>query len=89
MYILFESLGWAGMITFLLAYYGISSGRLKPDGVLYQWMNLLGSIAVSISVFIKHAWPAFTLEVIWGGIALVTLIRIFKKRKEQDNNVKQ
>lgn len=70
------------MITFVIAYYGISSGKLKADGLLYQWMNLGGAIAVSFSVFVKQAWPAFALEVVWGGIALVTLLRLLNQHKK-------
>lgn len=83
MSVLFEALGWAGTITFVVAYYGISFGKLKADSLLYQWMNLLGAIAIAFSVFVKQAWPAFALEVVWGGIALVTLIRLLKKHKTQ------
>ena len=83
MSVLFEALGWAGTITFVVAYYGISFGKLKADSLLYQWMNLLGAIAIAFSVFVKQAWPAFALEVVWGGIALVTLIRLLKKPKAQ------
>jgi len=78
---IYEILGWMGTVTFLLAYYGISTGKLKADGELYQWMNLGGAIAVSFSVFVKKAWPAFALEIVWGAIALVTLVRILNKRK--------
>ena len=81
MNIICEMLGWAGTITFVVAYYGISFGKLKADSLLYQWMNLLGAVAIAFSVFVKHAWPAFALEVVWGGIALVTLIRLLKNRK--------
>ncbi len=79
--IIFETLGWVGMITFVIAYYGVSFGKLKADGLLYQWMNFLGAIAIGFSVFVKHAWPAFALEVVWGGIALATLIRLLIRRK--------
>ncbi len=76
-----EALGWAGMITFVIAYYGISSGKIKVDSLLYQWMNLGGAIAVAFSVFVKQAWPAFALEVVWGAIALSTLLRLSNKKK--------
>ena len=78
---LFDILGWLGMITFLAAYYGISTNKLKVDDTLYHWMNFLGAIAVSFSVFVKHAWPAFTLEVIWGAIALISLIKQYRMKK--------
>jgi hypothetical protein len=82
MSVMLETLGWAGMVTFVIAYYGVSSGKLKADGKLYQWMNFGGAIAVGSSVFAKQAWPAFVLEVIWGAIALMALIRLWRGHKE-------
>ena len=79
--ILCEALGWVGTITFVVAYYGVSFGKLKADSLTYQLMNLFGAIAVGFSVFVKQAWPAFALEIIWGGIALATLLRLSNKRK--------
>ncbi len=77
---IFELLGWIGMITFLVAYYGISSGKMKVNSLVYQWMNLGGAIAVGLSVLNKHAWPAFALEVVWGAIAVVMILRLIKTR---------
>lgn len=80
MILLFEILGWTGMVMIVLAYFGVSTGRLKSDEPFFQWMNLLGSIAIGFNVFAKKAWPAVTLEVVWAGIAGYTLICIYTKR---------
>lgn len=70
-----EILGWAGALAFVLAYYLVSCGRLQANRPLYHIINLGGALAVGSSVFFKQAWPAFALEVVWGGIAFVSLVR--------------
>ena len=71
-----ELFGWLGTSLFVIAYYLVSCGKMKVDGRPYQLMNLVGAVAVGASVLPKQAWPAFALEVIWGGIALTALLRI-------------
>jgi hypothetical protein len=74
-----ELLGWAGALAFVLAYYLVSCGRLQADRPLYHIINLGGALAVGSSVFFKQAWPAFALEVVWGTIAFVSLLRSFSR----------
>jgi hypothetical protein len=81
MEIILDTLGWAGGAAFVWAYYLVSAGKLKADGWEYQALNLFGAVAVGISAFPKKAWPALGLEVVWGGIALLALFRIYKKRR--------
>ncbi len=75
-----DILGWIGMSLFVLAYYLLSSGRIKLDGLCYQWMNLFGAIFVGASVVYKQAWPALVLEVVWGAIALGALVTSYVSR---------
>ncbi len=79
MTVILDLFGWAGTTAFVAAYYLVSCGRLKVDSVFYQVLNLGGAVAVGCSVFPKNAWPAFGLEIAWGTIALVSLIRILKR----------
>lgn len=79
---IYETLGWIGTLTFVLAYLGVSTGKLKADSYLYQWMNLGGAIAIGFSVFVKQAWPAFVLEVVWCAIAIYALVRLILQRRK-------
>jgi hypothetical protein len=76
-----DAAGWAGMMVFIAAYFGVSAGKLKTDSVLYQGLNFGGAIAVGASVFAKKAWPAFALEVVWGSIAIFGLCRLWAQRR--------
>ena len=79
-----ELFGWVGTALIVTAYYLVSCGKASPNGRLYQSMNLVGAVSVGASVFQKQAWPAFALEVVWGAIALIALLRITNVFKRKD-----
>ena len=72
--------GWTGTALIVGAYYFVSDKKLDPAGKTYQLLNLIGSAGVGVNVFYQKAWPAVALEVVWGAIAVATLIRIRKQR---------
>ena len=78
---LFEIFGWIGMILVLLAYTLLSTNKIK-NGKVYQFINLFAAIFMAIGLFPKDAWFSFALQVIWGIVALVAIIKILIKEKE-------
>lgn len=70
------------MILITLAYYLISHHRLESGSNLYQWMNLSGAILLGVQLFSHQSWPAFTLQVVWGLIAIGALINRRKLTRE-------
>ena len=79
MIFLFETLGWIGTALVLLAYFLVSNKKMGSSNKYYQLMNLFGAIGIGISVFYKEAWPALFLQITWGGIAMVALIKSNQK----------
>ena len=77
---LFDVIGWIGMILILLAYALLSLGKIK-NGIIYQLINLLAGVFMAIGVFPKKVWFSFTLEIIWSIIAIVSLIKLAKHNK--------
>ena len=73
-----EVAGWVGTLLILLAYFLVSTKKLTSEARTYQLMNLLGAIGVGINVLYKGAWPSFALQIAWGTVAIISLIR-FKK----------
>lgn len=67
--------GWTGTVLVVWAYYLVSNQKIDSSGTAYQLMNLIGSIGVGVNVFYLKAWPAVVLEVVWGAIAIVTLMK--------------
>lgn len=75
MEIFFQIIGWIGTILVVLAYFLNSTGKISSSSKRYQLLNLLGAIGVGFNVFHQQAWPALALQVTWGIIALLSLIR--------------
>lgn len=72
---LFDIIGWIGMILVLIAYILLSNNKIN-NGITYQVLNLLGGICMAIGLFPKNAWFSFSLQIIWSLIAVKTIIKI-------------
>ena len=79
----FDVLGWIGMILVLLAYGLLSTNKIS-NGKLYQTLNLIASLLMAIGLLPKNAWFSFLLQIVWGIIAIVTIIKIVKKSKKNE-----
>jgi len=77
---LVEFAGWAGTGLIVLGYGLVSSGRVDGKSILYQLMNLFGALGLGLNLWVAASWPAFTLQVVWGLIAVLALIHIFVRR---------
>jgi len=49
--------------------------RVSGNSKTYQAMNLFGAFGVGVNVFHQQAWPAVALQVVWGIIAIISLIK--------------
>lgn len=77
---IFDVLGWIGMILVLLAYTLLSTNKIE-NGKLYQILNLVAAIFMAIGLFPTKAWFSFTLQIIWALVAIVAIIKIINKNK--------
>lgn len=71
-----QTVGWIGTALIVSAYFLVSYNYVTSQSAIYQLMNLFGAICVGVDVFRKKSWPALTLQIIWGIIALVSLIQL-------------
>lgn len=74
---LYELIGWTGTILIILAYYLVSKGVVAGTDFVYQIINLLGAFLLGINVFIKRAWPALGLQIVWAIIAIWAIANMF------------
>ena len=75
----FDICGWLGMVLVVIAYALLSTNKLN-NGKVYQFLNLIASLLMAIGLFPKNAWFSFALQVIWGIIALFSIIKIVKNK---------
>lgn len=79
---IFDILGWVGMVLVLLAYGLLSTNKIN-NGKLYQVLNLVAALFMAIGLFPKNAWFSFALQVVWAIIAICAIVKIIKKEKKQ------
>ena len=76
-----EVAGWIGAILILLGYGLLSAGKLDAKSPSYQWLNVVGALGFIANSSWNGAWPSAALNVIWVGIGVVALARIFGRRR--------
>jgi hypothetical protein len=68
--------GWLGMALVITAYLLLALKKIKSNSIKYHLLNLFGGIGLIASTFATKSWPAMTLNVIWGGIAIFSIYKI-------------
>jgi len=79
--ILMEVVGWIGGTLILAGYFLLTNGKLDAKSPTYQWLNVIGALGFIANSSWNGAWPSAALNVIWVGIGVVALIKIFGKRR--------
>lgn len=72
-------IGWIGTSFVIIAYILVSAKKVTPTSNTYQLMNLLGAGGVGVNVWYQGAWPSVALQIVWGIIAVVSLVKTRKK----------
>ncbi len=69
-----DVIGWIGAILLLIAYWAGVQKRLPPDGVTYNLLNAVGSLAIGVNVLANQAYPSVVLNAVWLAVALHALL---------------
>ena len=67
--------GWTGAGVLLAAYALASAERIAAGGQVFQVMNLLGAVALTVNSACHRAWPSAVLNAAWITIGMVALSR--------------
>lgn len=70
-----EIFGWIASFTMLSGYALISLGVLDANSPIYHGAFLIGSIGLAMVTYRHRAFQSFTVNVFFGLLALVALIR--------------
>ena len=79
---IFDILGWIGMVLVLIAYGLLSSNKI-PNGKLYQILNVVAAVFMAIGLLPKNAWFSFALHVACAIIGVVEIIKIMKTENKK------
>ncbi|MEO0473944.1 MAG: hypothetical protein AAF206_30320 [Bacteroidota bacterium] len=79
--LLFEILGWLGSLMIVVAYGLVSFKKIDAESLIYQWLNVLGSIGMIVITAYREAWPSTFVNVVWLFIGVPALVKIFWQKK--------
>jgi len=69
------AIGFVGPILFLWAYIMLSIGAWHGNMLKPHVLNLLGALAVIVSLLAQWNLPVFVLELCWGAVSLYGIWR--------------
>lgn len=72
----FIAVGFLGPVLFLWAYIMLSLGAWHGGMMRPHVLNLLGALAVVVSLFAQWNLPVFVLELCWGAVSLYGIWRV-------------
>jgi len=75
-----DTVGIIGVILLLIAYYLLSTSKMSPHSLRYQLLNLSGAMFILFSLMFHWNTASVLIEFAWITISLIGIIRIRKKR---------
>lgn len=73
-------IGLMAPVLFLVAYAMISLGKWSADMLRFQVLNLLGAIALLLSLTEQWNLPVCILETCWGAISIYGIVKTLRQR---------
>ena len=71
-----EKIGFVATWGLLIGYFLIKANFLSATGLIYQAINLFGSIGIIYVSYKKSAKQPLILNIIWAAVALFAIWRI-------------
>ena len=71
-----ELLGWYGILALMVGYGLVSFALIKPQGVIFQLLNISGSAGLLIVSISKKVMQNVLLNIFWIIIGIVTLLSL-------------
>ncbi len=78
----YEAIGWLGLALILLAYLGLSTGRLRGERLPFPTLNAIGAMAILIAVLYRFDLTWFALAACWLAIGVYGVVRAWRRRRE-------
>lgn len=74
-----EVIGWYGTIVILGAYALNSFSIISAHSLVYQGLNITGSIGIVVISFSKKVYQPMVLNIVWALIGIIGVLQIFSK----------
>jgi len=78
---LFEIAGWIGVALLIIAYFLLSTERVK-NSYLFQWLNIVGAFGLLLAALEKDNYPTVGLEIVWMLIGAYAIFKLFRQNRK-------
>ncbi len=75
--------GFAGTAMIILAYLLLQLEKLTIQDITYSLLNLIGALAILVSLYFEPNLPSFVIELFWVMISFVGVYRFFTKKQSR------
>ena len=79
---LYDTIGIAGVILCLIAFFFLQIGLIDAANPLYSWFNLFGALGIIYSLSYEFNLSSFLMEVSWALISIIGLWRYFMLKRK-------
>jgi hypothetical protein len=76
-----DPVGIVGVILLLIAYFGLSTGRLQSNSLVYQFLNFFAAWLILFSLYFHWNTPSALIEMAWITISIIGIYRIIFLKK--------
>ncbi len=77
---LYTIIGLMGVVTVIAAYALMTANKIAAQSTIYQWLNVIGTAGILISLTDQWNLPAFVANTAWISIGIYSLIQLYRKR---------
>ena len=78
--LIIDLLGWTGSILLVTAYWLNSKNPINAQTLLYQLLNITGSLSLMINTIYYGAYPSSSVNIVWLFIGLIHISTILKNK---------
>ncbi len=78
-----DPVGIFGVILLLLAYYFLNMNKMTSLSLSYQWLNLLGALAILYSLYFNWNLSSALIESAWVLISVMGIYRALRHRDKR------
>ena len=72
---IYQIIGFVGMLFIVYAYFLLQTKKTDFDSSLYQYLNLIGAILLTISLLVHFNLGSLLIEIFWIAITLYGILR--------------
>jgi lipid-A-disaccharide synthase-like uncharacterized protein len=77
---LYTILGWIGALSYITAYFLVSTKKIQADKPLFHWLNITGGLLMVANALSQSDYPNVFVNSAWAVIGFLALY-YFNKRQ--------